>query len=69
MDKSCNEAEGVRLLETMRRICSETGCEDIEHATLAYEEALQKTQNHENSERIGIPNMEWSFFYYQNDKL
>ena len=41
MDKNCNEAEGARLLETMRRICDATGCEEVEHATLAYEEALR----------------------------
>ena len=43
MDKSCNKAEGERLLETMRRICDATGCKEVEHATLAYEEALQDT--------------------------
>lgn len=41
MDKQCNEAEGAHLLETMRQICTATGCEEVEHATLAYEEALQ----------------------------
>lgn len=42
MDKSCNKAEGERLLETMRKICKATGCEEVEHATLAYEKALQE---------------------------
>ena len=42
MDGNCNKAEGARLLETMRRICDVTGCEAVEHATLAYEEALQE---------------------------
>lgn len=42
MDKKCNAAEGARLLETMRRICNETGCKEIEYATLTYEEALQE---------------------------
>lgn len=42
MDKDCNKAEGARLLETMRKICNATGCEDVEHATLAYEESLQE---------------------------
>ena len=42
MDINCNKAEGARLLEAMRRICSETGCKEIEYATLAYEEALQE---------------------------
>lgn len=41
MDGKCNEAEGARLLEAMRRICDKTGCKDVEHATLAYEETLQ----------------------------
>lgn len=41
MDKQCSEAEGARLLKTMRRICDATGCVEVEHATLAYEEALQ----------------------------
>lgn len=43
MDNNCNEAEGARLLETMRKICDATGCMEVEHATLAYEEALQAT--------------------------
>ena len=43
MERQCNEAEGARLLETMRKICHATGCEEVEHATLAYEEALQTT--------------------------
>lgn len=43
MDKQCNEAEGAQLLETMRRICVATGCEEVEHATLAYEAVLQET--------------------------
>ncbi|MBQ8697736.1 MAG: hypothetical protein IJ521_01880 [Schwartzia sp.] len=42
MDGNCNEAEGARLLETMRTICNATGCVEVEHATLAYEEALQE---------------------------
>lgn len=41
MERQCNEAEGARLLETMRKICHATGCEEVEHATLAYEESLQ----------------------------
>lgn len=41
MERQCNEAEGARLLETMRKICHATGCEEVEHATLAYEETLQ----------------------------
>ncbi len=41
VDGNCNEAEGARLLETMRKICDATGCEDVEYATLAYEEALR----------------------------
>lgn len=43
MERQCNEAEGARLLETMRRICDKTGCKDVEHAILAYEESLQET--------------------------
>ena len=43
VDNNCNEAEGARLLETMRKICDATGCMEVEHATLAYEEALQAT--------------------------
>lgn len=42
MDRQCNEAEGARLLETMRKICDTTGCQEVEHATLAYEETLQE---------------------------
>ena len=45
MDKLCNKAEGAQLLETMRKICDATGCKDIEHATLAYEETLQEKTN------------------------
>ena len=43
MDRQCNEAEGARLLETMRKICDTTGCQEVEHATLAYEKTLQET--------------------------
>ncbi len=43
MDSNCNETEGARLLKTMRQICAATGCEEVEHATLAYEKTLQKT--------------------------
>lgn len=50
MDRQCNEAEGARLLETMRRICDATGCVEVEQATLAYEEALQKTTVLERNE-------------------
>ena len=42
MDKQCGEAEGAQLLETMRKICDATGCEEVEHATLAYEKSLQE---------------------------
>lgn len=42
MNEQCDGTEGARLLETMRRICKETGCEEVEHATLAYEEGLQE---------------------------
>lgn len=42
MDGNCNEAEGARLLETMRKICNATGCVEVEHATLAYEVSLQE---------------------------
>ena len=42
MEKNCNKAEGARLLENMRRICGATGCDEVERATLAYEEALQE---------------------------
>ncbi len=42
VDKQCNEAEGARLLATMRKICDATGCKEVEHATLAYEEGLQE---------------------------
>ena len=52
MDKSCNKAEGARLLETMRRICDATGCKDIEHATLSYEETLQEMPILERDEQI-----------------
>lgn len=52
MDKNCNEVEGARLLETMRRICDATGCEEVEHATLAYEEKLQEMKIH-HFERLG----------------
>ena len=44
MNMSFNEAEGACLLETMRKICDATGCKDVEHATLAYEESLQDVQ-------------------------
>ncbi len=43
METNCNEAEGARLLETMRRVCDATGCKEVEQATLAYEEELQET--------------------------
>ena len=52
MDKACNKAEGARLLETMRRICDATGCKDIEHATLSYEETLQEMPILERDEQI-----------------
>ncbi len=52
MDKNCNESEGARLLETMRRICAATGCEEIEHATLAYEETLQEETTRSARERL-----------------
>lgn len=42
VDGNCDKTEGARLLETMRRICAATGCEEVEHATLAYEEVLQE---------------------------
>lgn len=42
MDRQCNEAEGARLLETMRKICDATGCKEVEQATLAYEEGLRE---------------------------
>ncbi len=46
MNKQCNKAEGARLIEAMRKICDATGCEEVEHATLAYEEALQEAAIH-----------------------
>ena len=45
MDKLCDKAEGARLLETMRKICDATGCEEVEFATLEYEQALQNNEN------------------------
>ncbi len=51
MEMNCNEAEGARLLETMRRICDKTGCKDVEYATLSYEEALQEAQKYENGKQ------------------
>ena len=51
MDGNCNEAEGARLLETMRKICDATGCVEVEHATLAYEEALQEKNVLERNEQ------------------
>lgn len=69
MNKNCNEAEGVRLLETMRRICAATGCEEVEHATLAYEEALHRTRKHENGEKIIKQDTEQSCSYSQNDNF
>ena len=48
MERQCNEAEGARLLETMRKICHATGCEEVEHATLAYEVALQEEKLRED---------------------
>ena len=50
MDRQCNEAEGARLLETMRKICDTTGCQEVEYATLAYEEALQEKNVLERNE-------------------
>lgn len=47
----CEKTEGARLLETMRQICTMTGCEDVEHATLAYEMSLQKAQNMKTEEQ------------------
>ena len=44
MDKPCNKAEGAQLLETMRKICDATGCKEVEHATLAYEETLREKE-------------------------
>lgn len=44
VDGNCNKAEGARLLETMRKICNATGCKEVEHATLAYEETLQEVK-------------------------
>ena len=52
MDKLCDKAEGARLLETMRRICNETGCIEVERATLAYEEALQEEGMRRKQEEI-----------------
>lgn len=49
LDKSCDKAEGARLLETMRKICNATGGEEVEYATLAYEEALQEMKIREDS--------------------
>ena len=58
MDGNCNEVEGARLLEAMRRICDATGCEEVEHATLAYEEMLQERavlgQNEQTTMRGGV---------------
>ena len=51
MYKPCNKAEGAQLLETMRRICDATGCKEVEHATLAYEEALQEKNVLERNEQ------------------
>lgn len=51
MEMNCNEAEGARLLETMRRICDKTGCKDVEHATLSYEETLQEKNVQERNEQ------------------
>lgn len=48
MDRQCNEAEGARLLETMRKICNATGCVEVEHATLAYEKALHEEKLRED---------------------
>lgn len=48
MDSQCKKAEGARLLETMRKICNATGCEEVEHATLAYEVALQEEKLRED---------------------
>ena len=54
MKMNCNEAEGARLLETMRKICDATGCKEVEHATLAYEEALQEeTMQAESRDTVG----------------
>ena len=49
VDGNCNKAEGARLLETMRKICNATGGEEVEYATLAYEEALQKMKIREDA--------------------
>ena len=58
MDGNCNKAEGARLLETMRKICNATGCVEVEHATLAYEKALQEKnileQNEQTTMRGGM---------------
>jgi len=51
VDGNCNEAEAARLLETMRRICDKTGCKDVEHATLSYEETLQEMPILEGNEQ------------------
>ncbi len=47
----CEKTEGARLLETMRQICTMTGCEDVEHATLDYEMSLQEAQNTKTEEQ------------------
>lgn len=57
MDRQCNEAEGARLLETMRKICNATGCKEVEQATLAYEEGLQETAICLTGEQAKVKNM------------
>lgn len=54
MDKSCDKAEGARLLETMRKICNATGCEEVEYATLAYEAVLQEKQFNGRRESLNL---------------
>lgn len=55
MKKDCDKAEGARLLENMRKICDVTGCKEVEHATLAYEEVLQETEVRKEQENLVKP--------------
>ncbi len=60
MNGQCNKEEGARLLETMRRICNVTDSEEVEYATLAYEEVLQEKQFNGRRDSLNLLSSEYS---------